>query len=152
MGVYDIEELAGGGKRARVANPRSCTMCRECIREDHMNEKIALRRVRNHFICMTHLHSHSIPSAPLHSILIGICWCLITVSIETEGSGPPTPAAIFKESVGVLMKKCRAVLAELDTASKAQAAKSKRRPGSAVEEADDAEEPLADDAVDETED
>ena len=38
-------------RRAVVARPRNCTMCRECIRGDpKWQEKIALRRVRNHYI------------------------------------------------------------------------------------------------------
>jgi hypothetical protein len=45
----------GGTKHAVVANPRRCTMCRECIRHtDHtktsFGDEIKLRRVREHFI------------------------------------------------------------------------------------------------------
>eukprot|EP00927_Polykrikos_kofoidii_P072517 TRINITY_DN68621_c0_g1_i1.p1 TRINITY_DN68621_c0_g1~~TRINITY_DN68621_c0_g1_i1.p1 ORF type:complete len:361 (-),score=67.97 TRINITY_DN68621_c0_g1_i1:65-1147(-) len=31
MGVFDIEDIGGGSKRATVAHPRKCTTCRECI-------------------------------------------------------------------------------------------------------------------------
>jgi len=31
MGVFDIEDMAGGHKQAVVAHPRKCTTCRECI-------------------------------------------------------------------------------------------------------------------------
>lgn len=62
MGVFDIEDLggggsgkkgkagAGGGKQAVVARPRDCTMCRECVREGPAKEKVKLRRVADHFI------------------------------------------------------------------------------------------------------
>jgi DNA-directed RNA polymerase I and III subunit RPAC1 len=32
VGVFDIEDIAGGKKRAVVADARKCTTCRECIR------------------------------------------------------------------------------------------------------------------------
>lgn len=38
-------------KRAIVARPRGCTLCRECIREDEFKQDVALRRVKDHFIC-----------------------------------------------------------------------------------------------------
>jgi len=41
----------GGGKRAVVARPRNCTMCRECIREPEWEQRVELRRIRDHFIC-----------------------------------------------------------------------------------------------------
>ncbi|KAJ3693261.1 hypothetical protein LUZ60_008741 [Juncus effusus] len=47
--VFDIEDLANGEKKAVVARPRSCTLCRECIR-GNTEEEIELRRVRDHFI------------------------------------------------------------------------------------------------------
>lgn len=42
MGVFDIEDIGKGQRRARVARPRDCTMCRECIREGDWSEKIKL--------------------------------------------------------------------------------------------------------------
>ncbi|KAK3158156.1 hypothetical protein QOZ80_2AG0133590 [Eleusine coracana subsp. coracana] len=48
VNVFDIEEL-GDIKRAVVARPRSCTLCRECVMGP-TGEKIDLRRVRDHFI------------------------------------------------------------------------------------------------------
>lgn len=55
MGVFDIEELPVSGsklktKRAVVSRPRDCTMCRECIRKDGWDRRVALKRVANHFI------------------------------------------------------------------------------------------------------
>jgi DNA-directed RNA polymerase alpha subunit len=53
MGVFDIEELGRGAKktkRAVVARPRDCTMCRECIRREGWDRRVALKRVANHFI------------------------------------------------------------------------------------------------------
>ncbi|KAM7277799.1 hypothetical protein ACFE04_004933 [Oxalis oulophora] len=54
VGVFDIEDVGNGKKRATVARPRACTLCRECIREDEGGEKfeklVELRRAKNHFI------------------------------------------------------------------------------------------------------
>ncbi|KAL6629273.1 hypothetical protein ACP70R_029038 [Stipagrostis hirtigluma subsp. patula] len=47
--VFDIEDLGNGGKRAVVAKPRACTLCRECVMCP-TGEHIELRRVRDHFI------------------------------------------------------------------------------------------------------
>lgn len=50
--IFFIYELAAAGrKRATVARPRACTLCRECIREDGWEKYVALRRVKEHFIC-----------------------------------------------------------------------------------------------------
>ncbi|KAF7847486.1 hypothetical protein BT93_L2910 [Corymbia citriodora subsp. variegata] len=37
--VFEIEDLADGKKRATVARPRACTLCRECIRDGEDWEK-----------------------------------------------------------------------------------------------------------------
>lgn len=51
MNVFDIEDLGKGQKRAKVARPRDCTMCRECIRHPGWkDDKVKLRRVKNHYI------------------------------------------------------------------------------------------------------
>ncbi len=47
--VFDIEDI-GGVAHAKVARPRDCTMCRECIRTKDWSEYVDLRRVANHFI------------------------------------------------------------------------------------------------------
>lgn len=49
MGVFDLEDL-GGVAKAVVARPRSCSVCRECIREPAWDERVKLSRVRDHFI------------------------------------------------------------------------------------------------------
>jgi DNA-directed RNA polymerase I and III subunit RPAC1 len=49
--VFDIEDLGNGHRTAVAARPRACTMCRECIREPAWDERVKLRRVRDHFIC-----------------------------------------------------------------------------------------------------
>ncbi|XP_064990850.1 uncharacterized protein LOC135628214 isoform X4 [Musa acuminata AAA Group] len=49
VNVFDIEDLGNGGKKAVVANPRACTLCRECIRGVN-EELVELRRVKDHFI------------------------------------------------------------------------------------------------------
>lgn len=63
--VFDIEELGAPGRagaaaaaaaaapttRARVARPRDCTLCRECIRKPEWTKRVKLERVTDHFIC-----------------------------------------------------------------------------------------------------
>ncbi|KAF6144143.1 hypothetical protein GIB67_004816 [Kingdonia uniflora] len=50
VNVFDIEDIGKGRKRATVARPQLCTLCRECIRGDDMEKCVALRRVKDHFI------------------------------------------------------------------------------------------------------
>jgi len=40
-----------GERRATVARPRDCTLCRECVRGDGWDKRVQLRRVKEHFIC-----------------------------------------------------------------------------------------------------
>ncbi|KAJ8470673.1 hypothetical protein OPV22_025016 [Ensete ventricosum] len=49
VGVFDIEELGNGDKKAAVVNSRACTLCRECIRGVN-EELVELRRAKDHFI------------------------------------------------------------------------------------------------------
>uniref|UniRef100_A0A0A9FS57 Si946076e12 n=1 Tax=Arundo donax TaxID=35708 RepID=A0A0A9FS57_ARUDO len=49
VSVFDVEDLGNGGKRAVVAKPRACTLCRECLMGE-TGKQIELRRVRDHFI------------------------------------------------------------------------------------------------------
>ncbi|CAH8310026.1 unnamed protein product [Eruca vesicaria subsp. sativa] len=99
--VFDIEDIGNGRKRATVARPRDCTLCRQCVRENYgeeMNkeeekeqkqeqkewiENVALRRVKNHFI----------------------------FKIESTGSLPPD--ILFTEAVKILEDKCQRVIANL---------------------------------------
>jgi DNA-directed RNA polymerases I and III subunit RPAC1 len=74
MGVFDIEDLKGargishpatlppsrspihpffcvGGKRkAIVARPRDCTVCRECLRPEGWAERVVVERIADHYI------------------------------------------------------------------------------------------------------
>lgn len=50
MGVFDIEELASGTRRAVVARPRDCTVCRECLRPQGWEDRVAVERVTSHYI------------------------------------------------------------------------------------------------------
>lgn len=77
--VFDIEEL-GGVAQARVARPRNCAMCRECIRAPGWDQKVRLARVRDHFI------------------------------FSVESTGAYSPEDLFRESVGILASKCKSVL------------------------------------------
>lgn len=49
MNVFDIEDVAGV-RTATVARPLSCTMCRECIREDQWHGTVNLGRVKDEFL------------------------------------------------------------------------------------------------------
>ena len=101
MRVFDIEEMGmeekqkegedrrgaggrGGEVRAVVARPRNCTMCRECVRGDDWNERVQLRRVRDHFI----------------------------FSVETTGAY--TPAGVVKEAIKILRGKGERIRKEME--------------------------------------
>ncbi|KAG7585130.1 DNA-directed RNA polymerase insert domain [Arabidopsis thaliana x Arabidopsis arenosa] len=82
--VFDIEDMGQGRKRATVARPRDCSLCRECIREGvEWAKQVDLRRVKNHFI----------------------------FTIESTGSQPPD--VLFNEAVKILEDKCERVISEL---------------------------------------
>ncbi|KAF5204778.1 Dna-directed rna polymerases i and iii subunit like [Thalictrum thalictroides] len=81
--VFDIEDIANGKKRATVARPRACTLCRECIRGEDWENRVALRRVKDHFI----------------------------FTIESTGALPPD--VLFTEAVKILEDKCERILSEL---------------------------------------
>jgi DNA-directed RNA polymerase I and III subunit RPAC1 len=51
VNVFDIEDMGPGERRATVARPRDCTLCRECVRGDGWYKRVQLRRVKEHFIC-----------------------------------------------------------------------------------------------------
>jgi DNA-directed RNA polymerase I and III subunit RPAC1 len=85
MGCFDIEDLAGGGRRAVVSSKeRDCTLCRECIREDEMAKTVRLARKKDHFI----------------------------FSIESTGILRPTE--LFKQAVKTLKDKALNMLEHLD--------------------------------------
>ncbi|CAN4106661.1 unnamed protein product [Withania somnifera] len=81
--VFDIEDIGKGRKRATVARPRACTLCRECIREEGWDKNVAVRRVNDHFI----------------------------FTIESTGALPPE--VLFTEAVKILEEKCERVITEL---------------------------------------
>ncbi|XP_024004460.1 DNA-directed RNA polymerases I and III subunit rpac1 isoform X2 [Eutrema salsugineum] len=99
--VFDIEDMGNGRKKATVARPRQCTLCRECLSEEFGEpivkpilkgedkskrewvDNVALRRVKNHFI----------------------------FKIESTGSLPPD--VLFTEAVKILEDKCERVIAVL---------------------------------------
>ncbi|KAG7585096.1 DNA-directed RNA polymerase insert domain [Arabidopsis thaliana x Arabidopsis arenosa] len=80
--VFDIEDMGKGRKRATVAQPRKCTLCQECVRDDDLVERVDLGSVRNHFI----------------------------FNIESTGSLPPD--VLFTEAVKILEAKCETVVAD----------------------------------------
>jgi len=75
MKVFDIEDLSSTHRKAVVARPRNCTMCRECIRDTEWQKKIKLMRVKDHFI----------------------------FQIESVGMLPPDE--IFREAIKILISK-----------------------------------------------
>jgi predicted metal-binding protein len=44
-----------GRKKAVVARPRDCTLCRECVMGEGWDKRVQLRRVKEHFICMDYV-------------------------------------------------------------------------------------------------
>jgi len=76
MKVFDIEDLGNGHTRPVVARPRTCTMCRECIRPPKFESRVQLGRIKDHFI----------------------------FSVESTGILPPRE--LFQDAVKVLMNKC----------------------------------------------
>ena len=50
MGVFDVEDIGKGTRRAVVARPRDCTTCRECLRPAGWSDRVALTRVMGHYI------------------------------------------------------------------------------------------------------
>ncbi|XP_052207643.1 uncharacterized protein LOC127811649 [Diospyros lotus] len=83
VNVFDIEDIGKGKRRATVARPRACTLCRECIRGDEWDKYVAVRRVKDHFI----------------------------FTIEATGALPPQ--VLFTEAVKILEDKCERVITEL---------------------------------------
>lgn len=50
VGVFDIEDLAGGNqKKAIVKDARKCTTCRECIRPEKFREVVDLGKRKDRF-------------------------------------------------------------------------------------------------------
>uniref|UniRef100_A0A2C9UFL3 DNA-directed RNA polymerase RpoA/D/Rpb3-type domain-containing protein n=1 Tax=Manihot esculenta TaxID=3983 RepID=A0A2C9UFL3_MANES len=83
VNLFDIEDIGNGKKRANVARPRAWTLCRECLRGEEWDKRVALRRVKDHFI----------------------------FTIESTGALPPE--VLFTEAVKILEDKCERVITEL---------------------------------------
>lgn len=84
VNVFDIEDIGNGKKKAKVARPRACTLCRECVRGgEEWEKRVSLRRVKDHFI----------------------------FTIESTGALPPE--VLFTEAVKILEDKCERVITEL---------------------------------------
>lgn len=82
VGVFDIEDM-GSVKKARVARPRNCTLCRECVRGDGWDKRVQLTRVKDHFI------------------------------FTIESTGALRPEVLFTEAIKILNEKCQRILTEL---------------------------------------
>ncbi|KAJ1493213.1 DNA-directed RNA polymerases I and III subunit RPAC1 [Baffinella frigidus] len=85
ISCFDIEDLAGGSRRAIVSErERDCTLCRECIRDEDLAPQIRLARKKDHFI------------------------------YTIESSGIIKPTELFKQAVKTLKAKALAMIAHLD--------------------------------------
>jgi len=49
MGVFDIEDMGKKGSKAIVKNPRSCTTCRECKRQEQFSSRVNLEKFKSKF-------------------------------------------------------------------------------------------------------
>lgn len=79
MGVFDIEELPGGGKRAVVGDPRLCNTCRECLESFEGEAKgLEIGKIKDHYL----------------------------FTVESNGSIPAP--VLFEKAVMVLKDKCTA--------------------------------------------
>ncbi|MCO5588535.1 hypothetical protein L7F22_042492 [Adiantum nelumboides] len=83
VNVFDIEDVSKGRKKAVVARPRDCTLCRECVMGEGWDKRVQLRRVKEHFI------------------------------FSVESTGALSPEVLFVEAVKILEDKCQRILAEL---------------------------------------
>ncbi|CAM9499777.1 unnamed protein product [Chrysoparadoxa australica] len=83
MDVFDVEDIAGV-PTAKVARSRSCSMCRECIREKPWDERVKLSRKADHFI------------------------------FSVESVGMLKPQEVVEEALGVLRKKCAFINREVE--------------------------------------
>lgn len=68
LNVFDIEDI-GGVPTAVAARPRSCTVCRECVREPEWAERVNLQRVRDHFIFSVESTGAMAPERLVHDAL-----------------------------------------------------------------------------------
>lgn len=95
MKVFDLEDVAEKEQScckqyefshvvAKVVEPRRCTMCRECIREQGWDEKIRLDKVRDHFF------------------------------LSMEGTGAIPTNQLFPRALKVLRNKCDMLLSFLE--------------------------------------
>lgn len=102
--------LTAGGKKAVVANPRACTLCRECIRGVN-EELVELRRVKDHFICKhcNYFQDYMLLISGLFDLMY-LSW-LSAVTIESTGA--LSPEELFIEAVKILEDKCDRVISEL---------------------------------------
>lgn len=82
-GVIELDQTEDGHKVARVANARADMCSRNVFRFDDLKDAVELTRVKNHFI----------------------------FSVESTGAYPPD--LLVKESIKVLLSKCKMFLREL---------------------------------------
>ncbi|KAL1207588.1 DNA-directed RNA polymerases II, IV and V subunit 3 [Cardamine amara subsp. amara] len=113
--VFDIEDMGEGRKRAKVARPRDCTLCRECLREGkpELEAKAkakaeakakAKERGEEKKAKPTEEKKEWVPQVELRRLRSHFIF-----TIESTGSQPPD--VLFTEAVKILEDKCESVIA-----------------------------------------
>jgi DNA-directed RNA polymerases I and III subunit RPAC1 len=110
-----------GHRTATVARPRNCTMCRECIRHPGWSDRVKLKRVKNHFICMCARSPSLLMSISLWLVvcmrLMARCDVLV---VSVESSGALTPDTLLKEALKILIDRCKRISEALAEASRTE--------------------------------
>ena len=118
MGVFHIEDIGKGHKKAVVARPRDCTMCRECLRDD-WDKKVKLQRIKDHFICKkTGQSKGGRRYSTTHKILTYSPSLYADSLVCVQSTGILKPDEIFEEACLIFKEKCQRILQELQNNGK----------------------------------
>ncbi|XP_010450451.1 PREDICTED: DNA-directed RNA polymerases I and III subunit rpac1-like [Camelina sativa] len=117
--VFDIEEMGQGRKRATVARPRDCSLCRECLREgDETIEGEAKSKGKAEAKSEGKTEAKSEGKAEakgkrdwVDQVALRRVKNHFIFTIESTGSQPPD--VLFTEAVKILEDKCERVISEL---------------------------------------
>jgi hypothetical protein len=86
-------------------------MCRECIRLEGWDSRVALNRVADHYIFKVRVPA---PGASATALSLSLSLSLLGARRQVEAVGMLSPREIVKEAIGVLKEKCELFLRELD--------------------------------------
>ncbi|KAM0887051.1 hypothetical protein ACQ4PT_029285 [Festuca glaucescens] len=114
VNVFDIEELGNGKKRAVVAKPRACTLCRECVKVAADKVKVTNAKVDDEDKADDKVDEDKAkvdddevePQVELRRVRDHFIF-----TIESTGALPPE--VLFTEAVKILEEKCERVISEL---------------------------------------